>query len=325
MLQKNKHYESISNKYTPRNIDEFYIDYELKMLLNNFINNHDYLNIILKGHSGSGKTSILNKLIELYFSNSNNTKENVLFINNSKDQGIQYFRHEVKTFCQTPSSIIGKRKIIAIDDVDIINEQSQQVFRNLIDTYDKNVIFLFTCSNVQKIIESIQSRLVIVNITNVTQEKMRHICDEVIYNEKIDITQDAIDFLVSVSNRSIRVLFNYLEKFKLLNQQITYEIAIKLCTNINFKDFEKYLQYIKSNDIIQAINILLNLYDDGYSVMDILDSFFLFIKLENTIEEKIKYELISYLCKYIHIFHEIHEDEIELSLFTNNIISLFKT
>ena len=28
------------------------------------------------------------------------------------------------------------------------------------------------------------------------------------------------------------------------------------------------------------------------------------------------------MCKYISIFHNIHEDEIELSLFTNNLIDV---
>ena len=36
----------------------------------------------------------------------------------------------------------------------------------------------------------------------------------------------------------------------------------------------------------------------------------------------IKYKIIPYLCKYIHIFHDVHEDEVELSLFTNNIYKL---
>ena len=36
-----------------------------------------------------------------------------------------------------------------------------------------------------------------------------------------------------------------------------------------------------------------------------------------------KYELIKLLCKYITIFHNIHEDEIELALFSNNLTELF--
>ena len=56
--------------------------------------------------------------------------------------------------------------------------------------------------------------------------------------------------------------------------------------------------------------------------MDILDSFFLYLKVDDKLDENIKYKIIPYLCKYIHIFHDVHEDEVELSLFTNNIYKL---
>jgi hypothetical protein len=56
--------------------------------------------------------------------------------------------------------------------------------------------------------------------------------------------------------------------------------------------------------------------------MDILDNYFLFIKSTNIVNETDKYEIIKLICKYITIFHNIHEDEIELSLFTNNLNNL---
>ena len=33
-----------------------------------------------------------------------------------------------------------------------------------------------------------------------------------------------------------------------------------------------------------------------------------------------RYEIIKLLCEYITIFHNVHEDEIELALLTNDII-----
>jgi len=56
-------------------------------------------------------------------------------------------------------------------------------------------------------------------------------------------------------------------------------------------------------------------------IMDILDNYFLFIKLTTLLNEEEKYKIISIICKYINIFYSIHEDEVELSLFTNNIIN----
>ena len=67
----------------------------------------------------------------------------------------------------------------------------------------------------------------------------------------------------------------------------------------------------------------MDLYNKGYSIIDIFDRYFIFIKKYDNIDEESKYKIIKYICKYISIFYNIHEDEIELSFFTNNIIELF--
>tara|TARA_Y100000994_G_scaffold249331_1_gene260413 strand:- start:938 stop:1441 length:504 start_codon:yes stop_codon:yes gene_type:complete len=142
--------------------------------------------------------------------------------------------------------------------------------------------------------------------------------------ENINIEQDAEDFILSISNNSVRILINYLEKFKLLSSDISVDIAIKVCTNISFSDFEIYTNLCKNDkNLHKAIPILYKLFDKGYSVMDILDNYFLFVKITNNLTEDEKYQIITLICKYITYFYNIHEDEIELALFTNNLISIF--
>ena len=127
----------------------------------------------------------------------------------------------------------------------------------------------------------------------------------------------------SISNNSIRILINYLEKLKLLDCNIDMKIANQVCTNIPFHEFSKFTKNCKDNILDKSILQLYSLYDKGYSVMDILDNYFLFIKNTNIITEKQKYDIIHLISKYITIFHNIHEDEIELAIFTNNVIDIF--
>ena len=124
------------NKYQPQFLKDFETDDELIDILKTLINMNN-LNILFIGDIGSGKTTFLNASIREYYKgyDYNQYKDNILHINSLKEQGINYYRNDVKTFCQTCSSIIGKKKIIILDDIDIINEQSQQVFRNYIDKY----------------------------------------------------------------------------------------------------------------------------------------------------------------------------------------------
>ncbi|MFY7728494.1 MAG: AAA family ATPase [Flavobacterium sp.] len=290
----------------------------------------DDLNILFVGDANSGKTSFLYAIIREYYGISNDSplpENNIMFINNLKEQGINFFRTEMKTFCRSHSSIYGKKKMIVIDDMDSINEQSQQVFRNYIDKYKRNVNFIFACSNTQKIIESIQSRVHILYIKSLNESQIRVIMDRIIKNESINVNEDVKSYILKISDGAIRNVINNLEKVYIYSldkpDEISPETCKQLCSNISLQQFETYIQSFSARDISKSIQILYNIHDYGYSVIDILNYFFVFIKVTDLIEETNKYKIIPIICKYITIFNKIHENVIELALFTNEISNIF--
>jgi DNA polymerase III delta prime subunit len=311
------------NKYQPIYFNDFGEDNEIIKILNTLIEIND-LNILLIGDMTSGKTSLLNALIREYYRglSPRDYEDNVMYINSLKEQGINYYRTDVKTFCQTCSNITGKKKFVVLDDIDFINEQSQQVFRNCIDKFSHNVNFISSCSNNQKVIESLQSRFNIIKIKPLKKERLVDIVNNIKTKEHIQIDEEAQNFIINISNNTVKILINYMEKFKLFNEKITLEIANKLCSNISFLTYENYTNYVINSELLLAIKTINDLYDKGYSVMDILDNYFNFIKNTTILSEEQKYKIIPYLCKYITVFHNIHEDDIELSLFTNNLIKV---
>ena len=97
----------------------------------------------------------------------------------------------------------------------------------------------------------------------------------------------------------------------------------EICTNISFYEFENYtVEWYNNKNITEAIKIIYKIYKKGYSVMDILDSYFTFIKITDMIDENIKYKIIKLILKYIAFFHTIHENEVELAFFTNELVKL---
>jgi DNA polymerase III delta prime subunit len=321
-------------KYQPILFGDFEIDKDTLMLLDALISMNN-LNILLVGEAGSGKTSLINAIVARYYNTTATCRvsdlytvqpkhyfENVLHINSLKEQGVNFYRNEVKTFCQTRSIIANKKKIIFLDDIDMINEQSQQVFRNCIDKYSNNVHFISSCSNTQKVIESMQSRLLSIKLSSFTRKDLKTILTKIKINEQLIIGEDAEDFVLSVCDNTVKTLINYMEKFKLVGEPITLVVAMNVCTNISFTDFERYTGKVKAKQLTNAIDILYEIYDKGYSVMDILDNYSLFVKTTNALCENDKYSIISCICKYITIFHNTHEEPIELALFTNNVMQM---
>ena len=265
-INKEKEKEKLFiDKFQPIYFKDFEIDEEIIDIFNTLIT-MDNLNILLVGEMASGKTSLLNAIIKEYYgvTSHKQLEENVLFINSLKEQGINYYRSDVKTFCQTCSSIKNKKKIVVLDDIDLINEQSQQVFRNCIDKFSHNVHFISSCCNTQKVIESLQSRLIIIKIKPLKRENLSNIINKIKIIEKIEIEPKAEEFILSISNSAAKILLNYMEKFKLLNENITYELAIQMCTNINFLTFEQYTELLKEKKLNESIKLIYEIYDRGY-------------------------------------------------------------
>jgi len=269
-------------KYQPRYFKDFEKDKEITDILK-MLMNMNLLNILLIGSHGCGKTSLLDAIVREYYGTDRINKDNILYINNLKEQGIQYYRTEVKIFCQIPSTVTGKKKFIVLDDIDTINDQSQQVFRNCIDKYYNNVFFILSCTNTHKIIDSLQSRCTILEIKAIDKPFLTKILTNIIENEKVSITDDAKEFILHTCNNSIRLL--------------------------NYK---------------KAIDIIFSVSNKGYSVMDILDGYFTFIKITQMLNETQKYNIIKLICKYISLFHTLHEHDIELAFFTNELNKMIK-
>ena len=337
---ENVHSPFIS-KYQPDDLNEFQqLDKNTVKLVKSLIHLNN-LNVLIIGDSGTGKTSIIKSIIKEYYGSGNDyNHENVLVLNSLKEQGIQYYRNDLKIFCQTCSLIKNKKKIILLDDIDLINEQSQQVFRNYMDKYKHNINFISSCTNIQKVIDSLQSRTIIVKIHPITYSCLQQIMTKISFKEKLNFTHESQELLLHICNNSIRILLNYLEKIKILSihshsrpsesplQQPDNAIEVglihKLSTNISYRLFDEYTNLILKNKMVEAVYIFYKLYHDGYSVMDILDNYFIYIKMTNLLNEDVKYKLTILVCKYIIYFHNIHEDELELAFFTNNFIKLLQ-
>jgi replication-associated recombination protein RarA len=303
-------------KYKPSTLQEFKMDANLYTILLKMIE-LDTLNIILMGGPGTGKSCLINLIIKEYYKSDSN--DNILMLNNLKEQGIQFYRTDVKYFCQTTCTS-GKKKMIIIDDIDMINEQNQQLFINYINKYP-NIHFVATGTNSQKIMEGIQSRLVSLKLHALSPSNLKEILTTITTTEHIDIDADAQETILSIANGSARMLINYLEKFKLLEQTITNKMVDVSCTNIRFSTFNSYTTFVLDHNHVDACKIMNTIHREGYSGIDILDNYFLYIKA-STLADTMKYKIIKILCKYITIFNQIHEHPIELMFFTLEICAI---
>jgi len=308
------------HKYQPIWMDDYMMNPKTRNVFKSLFK-MDTINVLLIGSTSTGKTSMLNTIVREYYKDIPKSEyyDNVMYINNITDQGSQYLKSTIKTFCQTKTTVVGKKKVVVIDDLDMMNDQSQYIFCKYIDNYGGNVHFIVSCMNNQKITEGFQSRMFCIRLDRVNSVDLNTVVGRIMSAENIDIDQDAKEFIINISGGVVKIIINYLEKFKLLNERITVNIATEMCSVINHNIFKVYTTMILDNQVESAIQLIMSIYDNGYSVIDILDNYFSFLKITNVVTEHQKYSIIPIICKYIAIFHTYHENEIELALFTNNV------
>ena len=177
-----------------------------------------------------------------------------------------------------------------------------------------------SCSNIHKIIDTLKSRVSILKLESINKNIIDNIVTRIITKENIIIEDSVKEKLYQISNYSIRNIINYLEKIKLYNKSITEENLYILCSNISYFSLENYTKLCMQNNFNESLKILYNFYNIGYTLMDIYDEYFIYIKYSNILNNKQKIIINKILCKYISIFYNNHEEPIELAFFNKEII-----
>jgi DNA polymerase III delta prime subunit len=262
---------------------------------------------------------------EYYDSDDFNTYEtNVMMINNLKEQGIQYYRNEMKLFCRSKCSIRGKKKMVIVDDLDYMHEQSQQVFRNYIDNYKSNVQFLFACTNLYKVIESLQSRVQIMQIPTTTDSALRVILKTIVDKENIRLSEPAVDYLIRISSGYVRPMIQWLEKLVIYDDnttscEYTRDMVVKICSTISDDIFEEYFRRLRENNIRDAISIMYDIIARGYSVIDIIEYMYEYVKRTDMLSDETKYKCIRSISEVKKVIKESMEDKIEMLILTGQL------
>lgn len=311
--------DNFCEKYATNTLETIPFENDFTDLIYSFININS-LNLLLIGEDKFIKCMIIDSII-----NHLNVGENdILYLNNVKDQGINNIRYEIKTFSQ--SSCVKGKKILIIDDIQSYAEVTQNIFINYIDKWSKNMHVLITTDNIYNVNEMLVTRLFPLNTPSIETSILVSLIDTICSKENIYLTQEMRDYITLISENNLQNIYNILEKCKLLQSDmcLTLDLVKQLCTFIQYNDLIKYFNLLKEDKNKEAYNILLYLNENGHSVIDILNELNIFIKSTHILSEKEKYQCCKIISEYIVTFITIHEEEIELLFLTQDISEIFK-
>jgi len=268
------------------------------------------MNLLFIGSNNTFKSRIITLLVEEFYRKKkiNVFKHLVMNIDCFMDITFSNSINEIKTFCKTNTI---HPKIVVIDNFDIINESNQQYLKKWMDTC-KNTYFIFGCENTNKINEIIQTRINPIYIEDLDIDNYRELIETI--SKKENIVIENVNELLKYKNMNIYFIYNLFYKLKLLKQNYVKDIIpyIKL---IDYTQFDNYFELIHT-DLKGSIKILFDLYDKGYSLIDIYHFMYEYIKVTNHAN---KYNIIEKLCHYIQYVYDGYDNKIMLMFFTNDI------
>ena len=294
-----------SEKYRPRSINELVLDKIILNKINNIILYKDLPNIIFTGKSGIGKTSTIHCIAKAIYSR-NNIHEAVLELNASDDRGIKSVQETIINFCKKKviyEENYAQHKLLILDEADNITPKAQRLINLLMEKYPQTR-FAFTCNNSADIIESIQSRCVIIRFTNPPQEHYLNRLKLICHNEKIIFDDNSLLYLFDISQKDIRQTINILELTCTCYNTLTIENINKICDIPSKNILENLLKNILNNDSIGIATIINQFKNEGYYSMDVLLHFIQYLKNKISNEpnfEDIRISLIDTLSNYSYI------------------------
>lgn len=138
-------------KYRPRKIDDCILPDDLKQRFKGMVVEGDLQNMLLYGHAGGGKTTIARALCE-------EVGCDTLFLNASKENGIDTLRTKITSFVSSVSLANGKRKMVILDEAGNMSPAMQNALKSFIEEYSDNAGFILTSNHRNKIIDPLLSR-----------------------------------------------------------------------------------------------------------------------------------------------------------------------
>jgi len=287
-------------KYRPRNVDDLVLDKSLGSRISQFSKNLALPNLIFTGPPGIGKTSTIRCLARSLYGNYVN--DGVLEINAS-DGGIKSMHKELVNFCKT--KILYKKedknkhptfKLIILDEADNMDEDRvQPQINTIMESFKDDVRFAFTCNTSSNIIESIQSRCLILMFMRLTPSLISKRLNKIVMAEKIKCEPQAFVQISELSHGDIRSAINILQLIYNKYGSIKSEFIVGLCDLPQQIIIKTLFDSIIKNDLRFAFKIMFELKNNGYSGSDITLGMIYTIKSDicSDIEEGLKIKLLG--------------------------------
>ncbi|KAK9486804.1 P-loop containing nucleoside triphosphate hydrolase protein [Lipomyces starkeyi] len=280
-------------KYRPVFLDDVVGNTETIERLKIIARDGNMPHLIISGMPGIGKTTSILCLARTLL--GSNYKEGVLELNASDERGVDVVRNRIKAFAQKHVNLPpGRQKIVILDEADSMTAQAQQALRRTMEIYASTTRFAFACNQSNKIIEPLQSRCAILRYSRLTDQQVVRRLKAIVDAEEVKYSDDGLAALVFAAEGDMRQAINNLQSTVAGFGFVNGENVFKIVDTPHPTSVQAMLKACHQGKVETALEILrTDLWDKGYSAVDIISTMFRVIKSMDEINEHRKMEYIK--------------------------------
>lgn len=283
------------NKYAASSFQDICGHQELVSLLQeSLIKQKEMLDhIIFYGAAGTGKTSLMNCVIDFVFGKTNfgvdQTKNNrfVLHSNASDERCFDAVQSKILKFVMCRNEECEKRnikRIVALDEIDSMTPEAQSALQCILSQYRDRVCFVMTCNDISNnVSRPLQSECMALHVDQVGANDMALMVLKIASKEGVQCTKEGINALLLAANGDVRRMLNDFQSVAFANNNLLTEEGVMAITHAPPK--LAVLQVLKEcidGHFINALKLSRHLVESvGYDVSDILTTMYSVIVTES--------------------------------------------
>ena len=223
--------------------------------------------LLFTGQTGVGKTetaiciarNLLTKYAKIY----------VLHLNSTDERNIEVLRNKIRKFMKLDASKNMPYKIIILDDVEEMTQESQSALLSILDDMAESR-FIMTARNASKIIEPLRSRCVEFKFSIINEKDIKDKLGEISQKENITVDRSGLSAIARKSKGDIRRAINNLQVISTINDSITYNTVMKPETDETYNEVLRVLEDVVGYNLIKSFKGASKLLDSGLTGSDFI-------------------------------------------------------